>query len=125
LTSAPGSSAYFRGGVLAYHDSVKRGLLGVKTATLARQAAVSAACAREMAEGARRAAGAAVGVSVTGIAGPSGGTARKPVGLVFAAVAGPGDAVAVSHWNFSGDREAVRQRAVAAALRLLWTRLRA
>jgi nicotinamide-nucleotide amidase len=124
LTSAPGSSAYFRGGILAYHDAVKRDLLGVKPATLARHGAVSAACAREMAAGARRAADADVGVSVTGIAGPTGGTAAKPVGLVFAAIAGPGDAVAVDRWVFPGDREVVRQRAVAAVLRRLWTGLR-
>jgi nicotinamide-nucleotide amidase len=125
LTSVPGSSAYFRGGVLAYHDGVKRGLLGVRAATLARQGAVSAACAREMAAGARRVTGADVGVSVTGIAGPAGGSAAKPVGLVFTALAGPGSGVAVRRWRFSGDREAVRQRAVAAALRQLWTTLRA
>lgn len=124
LTSVPGSSAYFRGGILAYHDAVKRDLLGVRTETLARAGAVSAACAREMATRVRRVAGADVGVSVTGVAGPGGGTARKPVGLVFAAVAGPGAAVAVRRWDFTGDREAVRLRAVSAALNLLWTRLR-
>ncbi|MCX5794422.1 MAG: CinA family nicotinamide mononucleotide deamidase-related protein [Elusimicrobia bacterium] len=124
LTSVPGSSDYFRGGVLAYHDSLKRGLLGVRAVTLARAGAVSAACAREMAAGARRVAGADVGVSVTGVAGSSGGTAAKPVGLVFAAVAGPGAGIAVRRWRLSGDRETVRQRAVAAALRLLWLRLR-
>ena len=124
LTSVPGSSSYFRGGVLAYHDAVKRGLLGVKAETLARPGAVSAACAREMAERARRLIGADVGVSITGLAGPGGGTARKPAGLVFTAVAGPGAMVAVRRWQFPGDREAVRQKAVAAALCLLWTRLR-
>jgi nicotinamide-nucleotide amidase len=124
LTSVPGSSSYFQGGVLAYHDAVKRGLLGVKAATLSHQGAVSAACAREMAAGARRVVSADIGVAITGIAGPSGGTAAKPVGLVFAAIAGPGGAVAVGRWNFSGDREVVRQRAVAAVLRLLWTGLR-
>jgi nicotinamide-nucleotide amidase len=124
LTSVPGSSAYFLGGVLAYHDSVKKGVLGVRPATLARGGAVSAAVAREMARGARRLTGADLAVSITGIAGPSGSGPGKPVGLVFAALAGPGRSVMSRRWMFSGDREAVRQRAVAAALRLLWLRLR-
>ncbi|MBI5239706.1 MAG: CinA family nicotinamide mononucleotide deamidase-related protein [Elusimicrobia bacterium] len=124
LTSAPGSSAYFLGGVLAYHDSVKRGLLGVRPETLSREGAVSAGSAREMAEGVRRLVGADLALAVTGIAGPSGGGPGKPVGLVFAALAGPGRAVLVRRWLLSGDREAVRQRAAAAALRLLWKRLR-
>jgi len=124
LTSVPGSSAYFRGGVLAYHDDAKRRLLGVSPATLAGAGAVSAACAREMAAGARRAAEADLGVAITGIAGPAGGSPRKPVGLVFVAIAGPGDAVCLSRLRFSGGREAVRQRAAAAALRLLWSHLK-
>jgi len=123
LTSVPGSSGYFRGGALAYHDDVKRGLLGVPAAVLARHGAVSSACARLMAEAARRTAGADLGVSITGIAGPSGGTPRKPVGLVFIALAGPGPKVEVRRLRFSGDRQAVRQRAAAAALRLLWDQL--
>ena len=124
LTSAAGSSDYFRGGVLAYHDDLKRGILGVKPATLARHGAVSAACAREMAAGARRVAGSALGLSITGIAGPSGGSPGKPVGLVFIALAGPAGAAAQRRLLLSGGREAVRQRAVTAALRLLWDRLR-
>ena len=124
LTRAPGSSGYFRGGVLAYADEVKRGLLGVPAATLRRHGAVSSACARQMAAGARLATGADVGVAVTGIAGPGGATKTKPVGLVFVAMSGPGRAIASSRLRFSGDREAVRQRAASAALRLLWSRLK-
>jgi len=124
LTSTPGSSSYFRGGVLAYHDAVKKDLLGVRPATLSRHGAVSAACSREMAQGARRAAGADVGVAITGIAGPSGGTPRKPVGLVFVAIAGPGPAALAHQLRLPGERDAVRQRAAAAALRLLWAHLR-
>jgi nicotinamide-nucleotide amidase len=124
LTSVPGSSAYFLGGVLAYHDSVKKALLGVRPETLARGGAVSAAVAREMAAGVRRLTGADIAVSITGIAGPSGARPGKPVGLVFASLEGPGRARTARRWMFSGGREAVRQRAAAAALRLLWERLR-
>ena len=124
LTCVPGSSRYFRGGVLAYHDQLKRGLLGVRDLTLSGPGAVSAACAREMAEGARRSAGAEIGLAITGIAGPAGGTARKPVGLVFIGLAGPGPASAARRFLFPGGREAVRRRAAATALRLLWERLR-
>jgi nicotinamide-nucleotide amidase len=115
LTAAAGSSEWFRGGVIAYDDAVKRDLLGVPAEVLARYGAVSAECARAMAEGARRAAGAEWALSVTGIAGPGGGTPEKPVGLVFIGVAGPGVLEAHEH-RFRGDRERVRERSVAAAL---------
>ena len=119
LTSAPGSSRYFLGGVIAYDNAVKSALLGVPRGMLERHGAVSAACARAMAQGARRATGATLGLSITGIAGPEGGTLAKPVGLVFVALAGPGSRDnACVKLSLGTGRQAVRQRAAAAALDL-------
>ncbi len=120
LTSVPGSSAYFRGGVLAYDDSVKHRLLGVSPATLARDGAVSRRCAGEMARGVRKRVGASMGLSVTGIAGPAGGTRSKPVGLVYFGLSGPGNRAVVRKLRLAGERETIRQRATAAALHFLW-----
>ena len=83
ITETPGSSAYFLGGIIAYSNTVKERLLGVRPETLNEEGAVSAACAAEMAQGARVRLGADIGISVTGIAGPSGGTDEKPVGLTY------------------------------------------
>jgi competence/damage-inducible protein CinA-like protein len=118
LTSVPGSSDVFRGGVVAYDNEVKRGQLGVSEETLAEHGAVSAETAAAMALGARKSFGADVAVSVTGIAGPGGGTSEKPVGLVFLHASG-GGADLSRELNLPGDREAVRRRATAAALHLL------
>lgn len=123
ITAVPGSSAWFRGGVIAYHDDLKRGLLGVPAATLAKHGAVSRACAESMAEGARLRCAASLGLAVTGIAGPSGGTRKKPVGLVFIALAGPGNMLLCREHRFVGNRAAVRERAAAAALDMLVRRL--
>ncbi len=90
LAAIPGSSDVLMGGVLAYANSVKQQLLGVSDEILARHGAVSAECAAAMAAGARAATGAGVGISVTGVAGPGGGTPQKPVGLVYLHVSGPG-----------------------------------
>lgn len=87
LTSLSGSSAYFLGGVMAYSNQLKVELLGVPLEVLAEHGAVSEECARAMAEGARRKLGAGVAVATTGIAGPTGATPTKPVGLVWLAVA--------------------------------------
>ena len=118
VTSVSGSSRYFSGGVVAYADEVKTALLGVDAGCLAQHGAVSEQTAREMAEGVRRCLGADLGIGVTGIAGPSGGSAEKPVGLVFVALAHAGGGE-VRRCMFSGERGEVKQRAVDAALQLL------
>ncbi|MBE0477224.1 MAG: CDP-diacylglycerol--glycerol-3-phosphate 3-phosphatidyltransferase [Coriobacteriia bacterium] len=122
ITSVPGSSAVFLGGVVAYADETKERLLGVPAATLAAKGAVSAETAVAMAEGARRALSADVAVSVTGIAGPGGGTPEKPVGTVWVCVAGP-EGSSVEHHVLGGDRDGVRRRATVVALDLLRRRL--
>jgi nicotinamide-nucleotide amidase len=89
LAAVPGASDVFLGGVIAYANSVKQGVLGVPAELLAAHGAVSDPVARAMAEGARRATGADWALAITGVAGPGGGSAEKPVGLVHIAVAGP------------------------------------
>jgi nicotinamide-nucleotide amidase len=118
LTSVPGSSDVFRGGVVAYDNDVKRAQLGVSVDTLAEHGAVSAETAAGMARGARTSFGADVAVSVTGIAGPGGGTPEKPVGLVFLHASAP-EAELARDLYLPGEREAVRRRATASALHLL------
>ncbi|MFQ3588469.1 MAG: competence/damage-inducible protein A [Fimbriimonadaceae bacterium] len=122
LTSVPGSSDVFYGGVIAYSNAVKTSLLGVPEAILAQFGAVSAETAEAMAEGARRTLGSDWGVSITGVAGPGGGTDRKPVGLVFVGVSGPSGATSGS-MNYRGNRDTVRTRAVQLALVELRQRL--
>jgi nicotinamide-nucleotide amidase len=118
LTSIPGSSAYFDRGVVTYSDRAKVDLLKVPEALIRAKGAVSAEVAQVMAEGVREQSGTDLGLAVTGIAGPTGGTKEKPVGLVFLAVADKKTSVGQSH-VFSGDREAIRFRASQAALDLL------
>ena len=118
ITAYAGSSAYFLGSVVAYSNEAKRALLGVPQSVLETRGAVSEEAARAMAEGARRAFGADLAVATTGIAGPGGATARKPVGLVYIALAGPADTFCAEH-RFAGDRRAVVDAATEAALRLL------
>ena len=122
LTSVPGSSDVFLGGVVAYSNEVKARELGVPEATLERFGAVSEEAAEAMAAGARERLGADVAVSVTGVAGPGGGTPEKPVGLVFLHAQGPEGSLA-PRLDFPGDREAIRGRATAAALHLVRTLL--
>lgn len=118
LTSVPGSSDVFAGGVVAYGDTVKTELLRVPAGLLERHGAVSAETAAAMASGAREALGSDVAISVTGVAGPGGGSEEKPVGLVYLHASGPGDELAVE-LRLPGDRDAVRRRAAASALHLL------
>jgi len=117
LTDAPGSSDYFRGGLVAYANDVKSGELGVSAATLAARGAVSEETALEMARGARDRFGTDYAISATGIAGPGGGTAEKPVGTVWIAVAAPGGARA-RLLSQPGDRALIRGWTVASALEL-------
>ena len=117
ITAVPGSSRVFLGGVVAYDNEVKLGQLGVSADTLAAHGAVSEAVAREMAAGVARVFGVDAAVAVTGIAGPDGGTADKPVGTVWiAALAGGGGGARAFRYVFPGDRETVRRRAAQAAL---------
>ncbi len=116
LTDIPGSSQWFRAGLVVYSNAAKTALLGVPEALVAECGAVSEAVARAMAEGALGAAGADRAVAVTGIAGPDGGTAEKPVGTVWFAWAARGDATHSVLGYFEGGREAIRRAAVACAL---------
>jgi nicotinamide-nucleotide amidase len=118
LTSVPGSSDVFLGGVVAYADQVKVEQLGVPEAVLEAHGAVSAEAAAAMAAGARERLRADVAVATTGVAGPGGGTAEKPVGLVYLHADGL-DGSSVRELNLPGDREAIRVRATVAALHLL------
>ena len=118
VTTVPGASAVFRGGVISYDNSVKRDVLGVPEGVLLMNGAVSSECAAEMAKGARRCLAADFAVSVTGIAGPGGGSVEKPVGLVWFGIASAAG-VATEKKMFTGDREAVRAAAIEHALQLL------
>jgi len=119
LTDRPGASAYFRGAVVAYADEIKRTLLGVPDHVLRCHGAVSAECARSMAYGVRKLFSVDLGVAITGIAGPGGGSPGKPVGLVYTAVAGDEGASWVEEFRFVGDRAQIRTQAADAALELL------
>ena len=118
VTEVAGSSAVFLGGVIAYHDDVKEELLGVPKAVLATEGAVSAAVAEAMAEGVRRLLGADIGVAVTGIAGPTGATAAKPLGLTYVALAAQGTLLC-ERFLWTGSRSENKRAAAEAALRLL------
>ncbi len=114
ITSVPGSSDVFVGGVIAYHDDVKRDSLGIRQGDLDTFGAVSEKVAGQMATGVRERMGADIGVAITGIAGPGGGSADKPVGLVWIGVHGSERSTRRIHTG--GDRGEIRQRAVQAAL---------
>lgn len=122
LTEVPGSSAYVRGGIVAYANDVKEAQLGVPAEVLAAHGAVSAQVAVAMAEGARERLGATLAVSVTGVAGPDGGTDEKPVGLVYVAVAGLGSPT-VRRYHWLGDRAANKRASAEAAIGALLARV--
>jgi len=121
LTAIAGSSDVVERGFVTYSNEAKRELLGVSEESLATAGAVSEAVARAMAEGALAGSRAAIAVSVTGIAGPGGATATKPLGLVFVGAARRGGALLVERHVFGGDRAAVRNASVAVAFRLART----
>jgi PncC family amidohydrolase len=118
LTAVPGSSGYVVGGVVAYADRIKVALLGVTAETLEAHGAVSAQVALAMAAGAVDRLGADLAVAVSGIAGPAGGSAEKPVGTTYIATSGVGGA-AVRRFHFEGDRAAIRDAAAVAAVEML------
>ncbi len=118
ITSVPGSSGYFLGGVVSYSDAAKTATLDVGVAALAAHGAVSAQVAKAMAAGARARFDASLAASITGISGPDGGSEAKPVGLTYVGLAS-GDDVAVRRFTFAGDRESNRESAALAALEWL------
>ena len=118
VTDVPGSSAVLAGGCVSYTNDVKRKVLGVDPAIIERETEVSEACAKAMAEGARRLFGTSVAVSTTGFAGPGGGTERDPVGTVYIGVATPAGTTCVRLSEPSGaSRTAVRNAAAVRALK--------
>ena len=118
LTNIPGSSEYFKGGVISYGNEVKMKLLGVKEETLKKYGAVSEQTARVMAEGVKKLMDVNIAIATTGIAGPGGGTETKPVGLVYAALAHD-DGVIVKKFVFNGAREENKESFANAALNML------
>jgi PncC family amidohydrolase len=122
MTDVPGSSRYLLADVVAYSNESKMDFLGVTQESLERYGAVSEAVCREMADGVRRRTGASYGLSTTGIAGPTGGTDEKPVGLCYYGLSWEGGSD-IRHRVFPGARDDVRQRVVWASLFLLYERL--
>lgn len=118
LTSVPGASGCYGFGFITYANEAKENLLGVSHQTLDSHGAVSPQTACEMAEGALRVSSADIAISVTGIAGPGGGSAQKPVGLVYIGIASAGTQTVAYKNNFGGDRDAVRRATVKRALEL-------
>jgi PncC family amidohydrolase len=122
VTEVPGSSAYLIGGVVAYSNAVKEHELGVPADVLDAHGAVSAQVAVAMAEGVRSRLSTDLGVAVTGVAGPDGGTEAKPVGLVYVAVAGDGEPL-VRRFQWPGDRTDNKRDSARAALEMLLERV--
>ena len=116
LTAIAGSSAWFERGFVTYSNAAKEEMLGVSAETLARHGAVSEQVAKEMARGALTHSHAGVALAVTGVAGPTGGSAEKPVGTVCFAWAGAGLAERAETRHFAGDRESIRRQSVEYAL---------
>ena len=118
ITNVPGSSEYFERGVIVYSNEAKMELLNVPSETLERYGAVSPETARAMADSIKALAKTELGLAVTGIAGPSGGTPDKPVGLVYIALAAP-DGTECNEFRFKGTRAEIKDQTADAALRLL------
>ena len=118
LTAVPGSSAVYKGGIISYWSEVKHNLLGVSQEDLETLGPVSLQVAGSMAEGARKALNTDVAISVTGLAGPDGDEFGRPVGTVFVGFC-DGPRTLAKQYRFTGDREAVRQQAIEAALNLI------
>lgn len=123
FVDVPGASVTFRGSIVAYHNELKQHLLGVSQAVLQTEGAVSEAAARIMATGARQITHSDIAIATTGIAGPSGSTPTKPVGLVYVALETPKETL-VRRLQFSGDRSLIIARTVASALSLTWQTLK-
>ena len=123
LTRTPGSSGFFLGGAVCYSNELKNKIAGVPMTLIEESGAVSKPVALAMAEGIRKRTGASMGLGITGIAGPSGGTEEKPVGLVFVALADE-RGVQAREFRFPGNRERVRLWASQAALELIRRRVR-
>jgi PncC family amidohydrolase len=119
MTDVPGSSLYLLGGVVAYADQVKSGILGVDAPTIVQHGAVSEPVAAQLAQGVRRVLGADIGIGITGIAGPGGGTVEKPVGLTYLGIATPDGNVKVIERVWDGDRSQNKRSSTDAALELL------
>ncbi|MFV2063225.1 MAG: CinA family protein, partial [Chloroflexota bacterium] len=118
ITEVPGSSAYYRGGIVCYSNDAKIELLGISPATIGRHGAVSAQVAKAMAISVRDKVGVAFSVAVTGVAGPDGGSPRKPVGLTYVAVTGPHGS-RVQRYLWGADRSGNKYLSAAAAMDLL------
>jgi len=120
ITDIPGSSCYFQGSIVAYSNEVKKKVLKVRKTLLRKYGAVSKEVALAMASGARKSTKADIGVSITGIAGPSGASREKPVGLVFIGLIYPGERLKIAkEYHFTGNRQNIKYRAVISALDLL------
>ena len=122
ITSLPGASQYFMGGLVAYNNSIKTEVLGLDPALLQEHGAVSEAAALAMAEGACKVFGVSTSMAITGIAGPGGASPEKPLGLVWIATACDMQLLAMRH-HFSGSRDDIRQAACKAAALQLFARL--
>ncbi|MCL1811553.1 MAG: CinA family protein [Methanomassiliicoccaceae archaeon] len=119
ITSVPGSSKYFLGGAVTYSNDAKEALLNVSKSTMIANGSVSEETALEMADGVRKLFGSDLAASITGVAGPDGGTAAKPVGLVWIGISFKNGTFAVK-FNFDGGRDEVRASAVSTAMKMLF-----
>ena len=123
ITASPGASIYFRGGVVAYHANVKTNL-GVPGKLIKRHGEVSAQVACQLAKSVRIRMGSSFGIGITGVAGPGGGSSKKPVGLVFIGLASPDGTIKAWKHVFWGERQQVQDKAATKALEYLWRKIR-